>query len=97
MPKSLVERRLLEVSKKMEKARAELAVLDEQVRALQEEAVEARMDALVSESPMAAKVHQEAAKHAERMQIARQSLADQLQRWQRELDDLLDRLIPGSS
>ena len=51
MAQYLVERRLMDVSKRLRKAREELAVADEQFNALAEVADEARIRSLVSETP----------------------------------------------
>jgi hypothetical protein len=55
MAQYLVERRLMDVSKRLRKAREELAVADEQFNALAEVADEARIRSLVSETPLAAR------------------------------------------
>jgi chromosome segregation ATPase len=97
MARYLVERRILEVSKRLRKAREELAVADEQLSALAEAADEARIRSLVSETPLAARESQEAQRHAEAMQGARDSLVSQVKRLEAELDELLDKLVPGSA
>jgi chromosome segregation ATPase len=97
MPQYLVERRLMEVSKRLRKAREELAVADEQLGALSEAAEEARIRSLVSETPLAARESQEARRHAEAMAGARDSLAVQVRRLEAELDQLLDKLVPGNA
>ncbi|HXW78555.1 MAG TPA: hypothetical protein VEJ84_03600 [Acidimicrobiales bacterium] len=97
MPQYLVERRLMEVSKRLRKAREELAVADEQLCALSEAADEARIRSLVSETPLAARESQEARRHAEAMAGARDSLAAQVRRLEAELDQLLDKLVPGTA
>jgi chromosome segregation ATPase len=95
MARFLVERRILEVSKRLRKAREELAVADEQLSALTEVADEARIRSLVSETPLAARESQEAQRHAEAMQGARDNLVGQVNRLEAELDELLDKLVPG--
>ena len=55
------------MSKRLRKAREELAVADEQLSALSEAADEARIRSLVSETPLAARESQEAQRHAEAM------------------------------
>ncbi|MGH9105390.1 MAG: hypothetical protein ACRDZX_06050 [Acidimicrobiales bacterium] len=95
MPQYLVERRLTEISKRLRKARDELAVADEQLSALAEAADEARLRSLVSETPLAAHESQEAQRHAEAMAGARDSLAHQVKRLETELNGLLDKLLPG--
>jgi chromosome segregation ATPase len=95
MAQYLVEHRLMEVSKRLRKAKDELAVADEQWRALEEAADEARLRSLVSETPLAARESQEAQRHAEAMAGARASLASQVKRLETEMDQLLDKLVPG--
>jgi chromosome segregation ATPase len=97
MAQYLVERRLMDVSKRLRKAREELAVADEQFNALAEVADEARIRSLVSETPLAARESHEAQRHAEAMGGARDSLASQVKRLEAELDELLDKLVPGSA
>jgi chromosome segregation ATPase len=97
MARYLVERRILDVSKRLRKAREELAVADEQLSALAEAADEARIRSLVSETPLAARESQEAQRHAEAMQGARDSLVSQVKRLEAELDELLDKLVPGTA
>jgi chromosome segregation ATPase len=87
----------MEVSKRLRKAREELAVADEQLCALSEAADEARIRSLVSETPLAARESQEARRHAEAMAGARDSLASQVRRLEAELDQLLDKLVPGNA
>jgi predicted nucleic acid-binding Zn-ribbon protein len=97
MAQYLVERKLMDVSKRLRKAREELAVADEQFNALAEVADEARIRSLVSETPLAARESHEAQRHAEAMGGARDSLASQVKRLEAELDELLDKLVPGSA
>jgi flagellar biosynthesis chaperone FliJ len=87
----------MEVSKRLGKAREELAVADEQLAALSEAAEDARVRSLVSETPLAARESQEAQRHADAMSGARDSLASQVKRLQTELDQLLDKLLPDAS
>jgi chromosome segregation ATPase len=96
MAQYLVERRLMEVSKRLRKAREELAIAEEQWGALRDAADEARLRSLVSETPLAAKQSQEAQRHADAMGAARDSLGAQVKRLESELDQLLDKLLPTS-
>jgi chromosome segregation ATPase len=91
----LVERRLMDVSRRLRKAREELAVAEEQLSALADAADDARIRSLVSETPLAAKESNEAQRHAEAMAGARDSLVSQVARLEAELDELLDKLLPG--
>ncbi|HYA44577.1 MAG TPA: hypothetical protein VED59_03155 [Acidimicrobiales bacterium] len=92
MARYLVERKLLEVSKRLRRARDELAVADEQLGALNEVADEARIKSLVAETPLAAREYHEARGHADAMSAARQSLAATVRRLEAELDELLNKL-----
>lgn len=86
----------MELSKRLRRVREELAVADEQFRALAEAADDARVRALVSETPLAARESNEAQRHAQAMGAARDSLAAQVKRMEAEVDELLDKLLPGS-
>src|SRR3954471_2017142 len=93
MSRSLVERKLVEVSERLKELRAELLVTDEQLTHFADAADDARLRALVSETPLADRDHHEAQRHADAMSRHRaevQSTIDQLERRQ---DELLDRLM----
>lgn len=94
MSRSLIERRLTEVHERLRRARAELAVLDEQLAALTEAAEDARLRALVSETPLADKEHREAQKHADAMLRSRAAVLAAIAELERAQDELLDRLTP---
>jgi len=88
----MVERKLLEVSERLKQLRAELSVTDEQLLHFADVADDARLRALVSETPLADRDHHDAQRHADAMSRHRaevQSTIDQLERRQ---DELLDRL-----
>ena len=77
----------------MRKAREELVVLDEQLAALTDEADDARVRALVSESPLADREHREARKHAEAMARSRSALVDSIADLEATQNRLLDELV----
>ena len=97
MSRSQIERRLTEVHARLKKAREELVVLDEQLAALSEEADEARLRALVSETPVADREHREAQKHADAMARSRDAVVAAIADLERAQDRLLDQLVPGSA
>jgi hypothetical protein len=97
MAQYLVERKLLEVSRRLKKAREELAVADEQLQALADAADDARIRSLVSETPLAARESQEARRHAEAMAGAQADLVAQVKRLEAEMDELLDKFVPPSA
>lgn len=92
MTRSLVERRLSEVAGRLRELRGELAVTDEQLRHLAEEADDARLRALVSETPMAGHEHREAQRHADAMSRHRAEVQETIEKLEQQQDDLLDRL-----
>ena len=59
---------------KLRRARHELAVVEEQLAALAEDADDTRVRALVADSPAADREHLEAQRHADAMERTRQSL-----------------------
>ncbi len=63
MSKSLVERRLTEVGERLKELRTELLLADEQLRHLAETADDARLRAMVSETPLAEREHRDAQRH----------------------------------
>jgi hypothetical protein len=77
------------------RARAELAVLDEQLLVVNEIADDTRLRALVAETPVAAKEHDEASRHASVMLQSRQSLIEHIEELERRQGELLDRLVIG--
>src|SRR5579884_1403761 len=94
MSRSLVERRLIEVSTRLKAAREELAVLDEQLAVLSDAADDARLRALVSETPVADREHREARKHADAMARSRAAVLASIAELEKAQDSLLDQLVP---
>jgi uncharacterized coiled-coil DUF342 family protein len=92
----VLQRRLDEVSSRLRSLREELAVVDEQLAALAEAADDARIRALVSETPMAGREHEEAQRHADAMGRHRDSVLREIGDLERTQDDLLDRLMAES-
>ena len=97
MSRSLIERRLFDVAERMRALRAELSVADEQLAALAEAADDARLRALVSETPIAGREHTEAQRHADAMARHRADVLNQLAELERTQDELLDRLLAEPS
>lgn len=96
MSRSLVERRLAEVSTRLKQLREDLAVSDEQLAHLADAADDARLRSLVSETPLADREHHDAQRHAEAMQRHRAELLAGIARLEQTQDDLLDRLVAES-
>jgi len=89
----LVERKLSESAERLRQLRAEVGVVDEQLASLADAADDARLRAMVSETPMADKEHREAQKHADAMARHRTQLANQIAELERTQNELLDRLF----
>lgn len=87
-----MEKRLSQQAERLKKLRAELAVVDEQSAFLNDAADEARLRALVSETPLADKEHREAQRHADAMARRRTEIVASIAELSRAQDELLDRL-----
>jgi hypothetical protein len=95
MHRTIIERRLSDAHQRLVRARSELAVLDEQLVVVNEIADDTRLRALVSETPVASKEHDEATRHATVMLQTRTALLTQIAELERRQDDLLNRLVVG--
>jgi hypothetical protein len=95
MHRTIIERRLSDAHQRLVRARSELAVLDEQLVVVNEMADDTRLRALVAETPVAAKEHDEASRQATTMLRTRQALVEQIADLERRQDDLLERLVVG--
>ncbi len=85
-------KRLSEVHERLVKARQELAIVEEQLLVFTETADEARIRALVSETPLADHEWQEARRHEEAMLRGRNAAKDRVLELERAQDELLSRL-----
>lgn len=92
MSRSVLERKLAQVSARLKELREELTVTDEQLAFFAEAADDARLRSLVSETPLADHEHAEAQKHADAMARHRADVVASIVELERKQDDLLDRL-----
>ena len=92
MTRGQLERRLRSISKQLRSLRDDLQVTEEQLVRLADEADDARLRALVSETPLAEKESRSAGRHAERLPRHRDTVTAKLTALESEQDDLLDRL-----
>jgi hypothetical protein len=92
MPQSILQRRLVDVSERLKRIRAELAVTEEQCLFLEEEAERQRMRALVAETPLADVEARDAGRHADALARHRDSLRVTVRELVQEQDSLLDRI-----
>ena len=97
MHRTTIERRLSDAHDRLVRARAELAVLDEQLVVAEEIAEDTRLRAMVSETLLASKEYDEANRQATVLRQTRAVLADRVVDLERRQDELLDRLVvdPG--
>jgi len=92
MARSPIERKLGQVGSRLKRLRAELAVLNEQRIQLADEADAARLQALVSETPLSEKAHRSARRHLDVIDKRRDDLAKTIAKLDVTQDELLDRL-----
>jgi hypothetical protein len=92
MSRTLLQRRLIDVSDRLKRLRADLAVAEEQCAFFEAEAEDARLRALVSETPLADAEAHEVRRHADAQGRNRDSLRRSIADLQREQDALLDRM-----
>lgn len=92
MSRWLVERRLTDSSARLRRLREEIQVAEEQLAVFAETADDARLRALVSETPQAVQEHREAQRHADAMSNHLDDLRAQVRELERGQDELLDRL-----
>jgi hypothetical protein len=93
MSRAAIEAKLREVNDRLQRARAELAVVDEQLLHFRESADDARVQALVDDSKQSAADAAEAQRHVEAHGRSRDRLAGTIVELERSRDDLLDRLV----
>ena len=92
MPQSILQRRLVDVSERLKRLRAELAITDEQLAFLEDEADDARLRALVAETPLGDVEARDARRHADALTRHRDALTRSVAELVREQDALLDRM-----
>jgi phage I-like protein len=88
-----IERKLRQVSEQLRQLQDELRVTDEQLQELADAADEARLRALVSETPLSGEDHRQAERHAQAMRRHRTHVLDDIDRLEHTQDELLDRLV----
>ena len=96
MSRASIERRLGELSQELNAAREELRVLDEQIQHFAESADDARLRAMVSETPLAAREHDEAARTVSAMRRDRDAWTERLAALEQKQDELLDQMLDAT-
>jgi predicted nucleic acid-binding Zn-ribbon protein len=92
MRQASLERRIREMQRRVKLARSELAVLDEQIETLAEEAEDARVRWLVAETPLSEKESSEAHRHLELAQRAANALRAEIDQCVTDRDRYLTEL-----
>ncbi len=92
MSKRQVERRLRDVSERLRTLRDDLRITEEQLTQMTDEADDARLRALVSETPLAEKEHRKAGRHADALRRHRDDVVATIRNLETDQDVLLDRL-----
>ena len=90
MVRTRIERRLAEVGKRLGSLRTDLSIAEQAVVQVEFEADDARLRALVSETPLAQKEHEEIRRQAEVMRRNRDELRYEVSKLERRQDELLD-------
>lgn len=88
----MIERRLRSTGRKLERARADLEVTDEQLAQLAAESDDAEIRALVSDDPEAGLDRNSASRHRDAMARHRRDLVETIARLEASQDELLDQL-----
>ena len=92
MSRSILQRRLVDVSDRLKRMRVELTVTEEQLVFLEEAAEDARLRALVAETPLADVEARDARRQTDALARHRDSLRANVAELEREQDSLLDRI-----
>ena len=90
-----IERRLIEIGQRLKTLRDDLRVADEQLAHFADEADDARLRSLVSETPLAEREHRSAARHADAMRRHRNEIVTEIAELERRQDELLDEMSGG--
>jgi hypothetical protein len=93
MSQRALRRRLVEVHERLVRAREELAIVEEQFLVFSDTSDDARIRALVAETPLANRDWNEARRHAEAMERGRDAARVRVAELERSADDLLAQLV----
>lgn len=88
----MVERKLRDNADELKRAKEDLHISVEQLEHLSGEADEARLRALVSETPLAEQTFHEASRHAETMRRHHTELVERIEQLEARQDQLLDQM-----
>lgn len=88
-----IKRRLTALGDDLRAAKGEVSILDEQIAHFADAAEEARLRAMVSETPLADKEHREASKTVNNLSKDRKRWFDRVTSLEANQDELLDELM----
>lgn len=97
MSRASIERKLTQLSSELQKLGGELTVIDEQLQHFVDAAEDARLRSLISETPLAASEHREAAKTVSATRRDREATVKRITKLEKKQDALLDELSQASS
>ena len=92
MAQRLLKKKLADTSLRLRQLQEELKIAEEQLVHFSDEADEARLRSLVSETPLADQKHREANKHAESMRKHKYMFQTEIERVEALQDELLDQM-----
>lgn len=90
MVRSRIERQLSDVGKRLKSLRSDLSVAEQALAQVDYEADEARLRALVSETPLAQKEHEQVRRQVDVNRRNRDELKDEIEKLEVRQDELLD-------
>lgn len=93
MSRASIERRLAALTPEIHAAREEVRVIDEQLLHFADSAEDARLRSMVSETPLAAREHRDAAKTVANLQRDREKWSERLAALETQQDQLLDEMM----
>jgi chromosome segregation ATPase len=97
MGSRLIKRRLEDVQRQLAQARESLAVLEEQVAVWNDALDDARIRALVSETPLQSKEYEELSRHVMVANAEMQRRADEVRELKTQRDELLREWTPSDN
>ena len=92
MNRTILERRLVDVSERLKRLRAEYSVTAEQLVFMEDDAEDKRLRSLVAETPIAEFEAREATRHSSALAEYQIGLASSIKELELEQDSLLDRM-----
>jgi chromatin segregation and condensation protein Rec8/ScpA/Scc1 (kleisin family) len=88
----MLEHRIRDLHSKLLRARAELALIEEQLAVVNDEAEDARVRSLVSETPLATHEYAEVRRHADAMERARDTMQARVNELALRRDELISHV-----